>query len=930
MKNMKPFERLICRTPAFGTNQTLEELLKKLLDKIEESSTEFHKLVQGVKPEDLAHLDEKTWFTLWKYFNRAKYRATPFGSFAAISTLPLTYHPTPEITLSQTLQQHQFIDWSQKDNLELRSAEKATAFLTNSSLYFTAKQIRYLKCEGNQFELSAVNAQPILNLVLLTCKRKTSPQVLFQLLEKTFNMDPVDAKKLLAQLVDLQLLITDRHPNITGEDYFTRLQLPVSKKPSNYILSERRIESGNFEGKLLKDFPALIAFFASQLGSPTPPDLVEFIHAFSRRFESQEIPLTRIMDPEIGIGYGGLAQPRHADPLIGHILKLGGQADQENLSYGKLQQFLLNGILKRSPIELSEFTYNPLEKNQLPNTLSFLFHRYKDRVVLSYGGGCTASSLLGRFTHCGGEIETLAREIVDLETAANPGVIFFEVGYQSEKKVDNVNRRQLLYSAELPILSWSQHAQPLDMEDILVTVEGGQVILKSKSLGKRLIPRIASSYNHSRSDLSVYRFLCDVQSQGLITRLSLNLQQYFPGLDHYPRVEFRDIIVSPAQWKIPTQALTTKQSLSAWLADSKIDFVFKVGETDQSLTIDPHRAEDLKGLLGYGKQQPEAFYLTEALLDNSTLLKDEHKNQYTGEYIANFYHKASVYVPNPPRHSSPTEVYLPGSKWLYVEIYVHPSSANALLIKLIWPFLTTHSALIKNWFFIRYTDPSAHIRLRLYLKDPVKGLSLLNDLQMLLHPLAKQGLISDIKLPSYRPELLRYGSTRMALVEAFFRQDSRYVLQLLKKQPTIDQLIASGLHAVMELCRYCFQNQPLQLPFIQRYAQRFAAEMQLDTATFKKINASFQQLQGNLEQLALTPTAGIRRKWKEAFEAVVANCETERTKENLLADLIHMHVNRLFTGHQRIYETIIYQYLSQLLLRRAALAKAAGEFRSSA
>ncbi len=103
---------------------------------------------------------------------------------------------------------------------------------------------------------------------------------------------------------------------------------------------------------------------------------------------------------------------------------------------------------------------------------------------------------------------------------------FFDIAYQAEKKVDNVNRRKQLYPYELPILTWSESDNPLDLNDLLVTIEQQEVVLKSKKLDKRLLPRIASAYNYTRSDLAVYRFLCDIQSQGILTNLSFKLRDF--------------------------------------------------------------------------------------------------------------------------------------------------------------------------------------------------------------------------------------------------------------------------------------------------------------------------------------------------------------------------------------------------------------------
>ena len=56
-----------------------------------------------------------------------------------------------------------------------------------------------------------------------------------------------------------------------------------------------------------------------------------------------------------------------------------------------------------------------------------------------------------------------------------------------------------------------------------------------------------------------------------------------------------------------------------------------------------------------------------------------------------------------------------GDKWLYYKLYCGVRISDSLLTDLVLPLvikLTTES-LIEKWFFIRYSDPENHIRLRL-------------------------------------------------------------------------------------------------------------------------------------------------------------------------------------------------------------------------
>jgi thiopeptide-type bacteriocin biosynthesis protein len=62
-------------------------------------------------------------------------------------------------------------------------------------------------------------------------------------------------------------------------------------------------------------------------------------------------------------------------------------------------------------------------------------------------------------------------------------------------------------------------------------------------------------------------------------------------------------------------------------------------------------------------------------------------------------------------------IFIIGDEWLYYKIYSGYKTAETLLIDTIFPlaqlFLQAHW--IDNWFFIRYSDPQFHLRIRFHI-----------------------------------------------------------------------------------------------------------------------------------------------------------------------------------------------------------------------
>ena len=62
--------------------------------------------------------------------------------------------------------------------------------------------------------------------------------------------------------------------------------------------------------------------------------------------------------------------------------------------------------------------------------------------------------------------------------------------------------------------------------------------------------------------------------------------------------------------------------------------------------------------------------------------------------------------------------------------------------------------------------------------------------------------------------------------------------------------------------------------------------------------------------------------YRSLMDQVIETCEHGSERNKLLVDLIHMHVNRLFSDHQRMHEALLYQYLVQQLKSKRAIALA--------
>ncbi|QNK61933.1 lantibiotic dehydratase [Pedobacter sp. PAMC26386] len=915
----------ITRTPVFSHQEELSKVWNELKGYIHESSPSFFEMIRNYEYADLQSLEPKIKFTIWKYFNRAKFRATPYGNFAAFSIVPVSNETsTSPVTLSKKHLVHRFVNWQEKENFNAdpKWLIRHVGFLTtNTTAYIGGGELRYINTENGSFELSAINIEETTQSTLDFCRTKRTVEEIQNFLHNEHSLSKTMTSYFLEQLVTFQLLITDFQPNIIGPDYYLRIGFSQADKKNDYIISERKRIKGKLSERRLQILIELTEFLSKHTIAHKIDSLDNFRLKFIKKFEHKEVPLLIAMDPEIGIGYRSLTINKDEGALVQELKQDRPYQSIHNLPYTALHQFILNQMMQQQTVQLHEFNdQRKTSRLSVANTISILLQCTEEHIIMENVGGCTANALLGRFSLASEEVTRIGQRFAQIEQEANPGVLFFDIGYQIEKHADNINRRKAIYNYELPILSWPESNQILALDDIMVSVRGEELILHSAKYGKRLIPKLASAYNYSRSDLTVYRFLSDLQHQGLHTSLSINLSTIFPGLLHYPRAQYKNVILSPERWQVPEYLCKEADAaslvrLNDWLHQIKLQKPFKCGNGDQTLTFTPGIEEDMYSFLLFCRNK-EDLYIEETFIPNLPQVIDENDAPYLPEFIVNLEHNEQIYIPYPFKGLWNNDHYfsnlfLPGKEWLYFEIYCHSSKSDSILLHLHKELIISAGKKIKKWFFIRYNDPADHIRLRLQLKDAKDGQELTACLSDLIEPYITSGIVADLQLKIYRQETERYGLARMNLIETCFGINSDFILAIIAKPFETNDLYILSITLIENVLRKSGYTMEQQLQFYERMHTNFMTEFNIQSEETKKINLSYKNF--NIDGLTVPLNKLLQKKAIQTelsfLNSLNACLDTE--KSSLLSDLFHMHTNRVFNHDQRMHEMIMYNFLTK-------------------
>lgn len=294
--------------------------------------------------------------------------------------------------------------------------------------------------------------------------------------------------------------------------------------------------------------------------------LVAFKRAFRDRYEGQEIPLCEALDDDIGIGFGG--NPAALEPLLQGI-QIGGAGGQRGGAMWSTRDLALLDRIQRmerrqdNVLTLDAELIDAMRSQQnvpLPDAwsafVSILGTRHDSAGDCSFhlksATGPGAANLIGRFCHLDPELEAAARDCLRREEALQPDRIYAEIAHMPEGRMGNILRRPVLRDHEIVYLCSSEVSEEdrIGVQDLMVSVVGEQILLRSARSGKFIVPRLASAHNFMRGDnLSLYRFLCLLQGDGVHGAVMWDWGG-LSALDFLPRVVHKRMVLAAACWRL--------------------------------------------------------------------------------------------------------------------------------------------------------------------------------------------------------------------------------------------------------------------------------------------------------------------------------------------------------------------------------------------
>jgi len=669
----------------------------------------------------------------------------------------------------------------------------------------------------------------------------------------------------------------------------------------------------------------------SQATSTHEKDLASFIDIFLEKYDTAAIPLSEVMDAEFGVGF----------PVMDSI----GNVSEENFLLHEADspaepnepQLLLQGkddagkCREQRFVEINDKDLAGLKPviAELPPTFAAIFSVLPGgKILLQHAGGASARTLLGRFTYLDTEMQSLFDEVVKKENEFYQDCIIAEIVHLPEGRTGNVLRRLVNSTHEIPYLAGSSLEGDfrIGINDILVSVQHNTIILSSRKLGKRIIPRLSTAHNYNQSKLAVYRFLAALQHQSR-TGIGIHPAYLSANKKSLPRITYKNIILQPATWFFypdDYQAVTIAgdplKELLLFVKHWELPRFIAVSRGDNELFIDIETPACQLILL-------DEFKKKQTLKLIEWLHFDETADQaYVTQVVLPLYQTSlspdlkSKMAVTELQKAAVQRMFIPGSEWIYFKLYCGAHLSDQIISDL-GKLLTRMQAeqLIDHFFFIRYADPHYHLRVRMNvpnISDHTYGLIMRSFQQAISNAVAERS-IWKVQLDSYSRELERYGMSCMEISELIFSADTKFILSVLGNEELVAGENWKMLAAVQNIDSWLdiFElDIAAKLAFASKmqiyFTDEFGIEMKIEhdrhfRADKGSLNTVFSENRFSVynEERALE----IRRYIRES------GLSLSFLRRNL-ESYIHMSVNRWFKTDHRLYEYRCYLYLEKYYL----------------
>lgn len=543
---------------------------------------------------------------------------------------------------------------------------------------------------------------------------------------------------------------------------------------------------------------------AWRLAKPQPNPLASYLGRFRERYgTSALVPIKELLDPHAGLG-----SPTHAGPSPGHPSapgRAGLGSARESALCGLAQraaarherEVVLDNALLRSLAGSSDAeepaTYIEVCGRLLADSPQAL-ERGEFRIVLGPPNYTRPGAMFGRFLSLLPKLrDPFSAAVGELSAGWSPASTVHLVGANTHASADNVSQLPQLgdHLLAVGVFADSSRPQVLRLDDVAIGARPDGLYAVSLRTGEELVPLVFHA-NEMRSSAPTPIWL--LFQLGLQRTPRWRMWDWGAAAAHLPflpRIRYGRTVLSSARWLPDPELLNPDLGWARWRAAAdrwrevwEVPDRIEAGMGDWLLPLELDSDADLRVLRDELRRRgPNVVCLEEPTAGGfGTGWADGHTVE-----VAVALRPRRTRPDQPPAYALPAReaadaaamrpVFRPGGEWLYLKCDAAIEAHQEILARYLSELLDLAEPLADRWFFARCAEPGPQLRLHFHGTPYALNTQLAPRVHAWADRLARAGLLGDLALATYRPDVAGYGGPKaVEAAEVAFCADSRAVV----------------------------------------------------------------------------------------------------------------------------------------------------------
>jgi thiopeptide-type bacteriocin biosynthesis protein len=538
-----------------------------------------------------------------------------------------------------------------------------------------------------------------------------------------------------------------------------------------------------------------------------------------------------------------------------------------------------------------------------------------------WSGRVAGGSTFGRFAYLfeenGDELAAMAR----VRHGSANGVVRAQLTWRLQhSRWANVVQVPMWLDHRLEVGTFTNRSDPssIGLDDLAVYADHERLRVGSRQMGREMLFFPGHMLNLSAAPNAV-RLLAEITAQRTRT---------WPGWDwggaealpYLPTVRYSRTVVSPARWRLTGSSLGDRaapfvewrEQFERWRERWRVPDRVSVGRGDRHLDLNLGAPLHIELLRDHLTRQSFVFLFEAPTEEDFGWLagpEGAHANEIVFSLTTPTPESHTMEVlPNSPSVRTTDAQHFPGGEWIYAKLYCSAESQTDVLAQRLGPLVDHLPEGIDRWFFVRYSDPDPHLRLRFHGEPAILNSQLLPAIGRWAAKLREIGCARTLVLDTYDPELERYGGPEaISRAEELFHADSLLVLEQLRMLQRVadpPETVLLAAFSCVDLARHfirgAYPATDWMTALLKAYPksehhQAFQQRRRDALATIDPYSEVTSPATGPMVTVreALVRRAHAASRYGRCMQGLDGATEAGPAINRVLTSILHMHHNRL-------------------------------------